>query len=141
MGAALQIGQVANRTGLTVDAIRFYEKSGLLPRPARSQGGYRLYQEQEIAELEFIQRAQRLGFSLQEIHELVLIQRHPEEACAHVRDLIAHKLAVVRGKLSELRRIERQLDRAMRQCSTALRRQSKDRNCCPVLSAIAKHED
>jgi DNA-binding transcriptional MerR regulator len=51
MGTApLQIGQVAQKTGLSVDAIRFYEKSGLLPRPARTQGGYRLYEEREVAE-------------------------------------------------------------------------------------------
>jgi DNA-binding transcriptional MerR regulator len=75
--ASLQIGQVAHKTGLSVDAIRFYEKSGLLPRPARTQGGYRLYAEREIADLEFIQKAQRLGFSLNEIRELFSIQRRP----------------------------------------------------------------
>jgi DNA-binding transcriptional MerR regulator len=68
--ASLQIGQVAQKTGLSVDAIRFYEKPGLLPRTSRTQSGYRLYQEREIADLEFIQKAQRLGFSLAEIREL-----------------------------------------------------------------------
>lgn len=72
--ASLQIGQVAQRTGLSVDAIRFYEKSGLLARPARTQGGYRLYEEREVADLEFIQKAQQLGFSLNEIRELFSIQ-------------------------------------------------------------------
>ena len=66
----LQIGRVAQRTGLSADTIRFYEKAGLLPRPARSSGGYRLYGEHAIADLEFIQKAQRLGFSLNEIREL-----------------------------------------------------------------------
>ena len=90
--ASLQIGQVAQKTGLSVDAIRFYEKSGLLARPARTQGGYRLYEEREVADLEFIQKAQQLGFSLNEIRELFSIQRHPHEVCVHVRDLIAQKL-------------------------------------------------
>jgi DNA-binding transcriptional MerR regulator len=67
MGPSLHIGHVAKRTGLTVDAIRFYEKAGLLPRPARTEGGYRLYHEREVADLEFIQKAQQLGFSLNEI--------------------------------------------------------------------------
>ena len=88
----LQIGQVARKTGLSVDAIRFYEKAGLVPRPARTQGGYRLYRQPEIADLEFIQKAQQLGFSLKEIRELFSIQRHPRETCVHVRDLIAQKL-------------------------------------------------
>jgi MerR family mercuric resistance operon transcriptional regulator len=139
MGTApLQIGQVAQKTGLTVDAIRFYEKSGLLPRPARTQAGYRLYEEREIADLEFIQKAQQLGFSLNEIRELFSIQRHPHEVCEHVRDLIAQKLAVVRDKITELRGMETQLAGALRQCRTALRQPAKHRDSCPVLEAITK---
>jgi DNA-binding transcriptional MerR regulator len=134
----LQIGQVAQRTGLSVDAIRFYEKSGLLPRPTRTQGGYRLYQEREIADLEFIQKAQRLGFSLHEIRELFSIQRHPPEVCIHVRDLIAQKLEVIRAKVAELERMEMELAGALRRCRTALRQPSKHQDSCPVLEAIAK---
>jgi DNA-binding transcriptional MerR regulator len=134
---ALQIGQAAQRTGLSVDAIRFYEKAGLLSRPVRSSGGYRLYGEQEIADLEFIQQAQRLGFSLNEIRELFAIRRHPDEACAHVRDLIVEKLAVVRGKLEELRALEKGLAGALKQCRKALRRPGRHRRSCPVLEEIA----
>lgn len=136
MEASLQIGQVAKRTGLTVDAIRFYEKSGLLPRPARTEGGYRLYHEREVADLEFIQKSQQLGFSLNEIRELFSIQRHPNEACAHVRDLIAAKLGVVRAKIAELQKLETDLAGALRSCGAALRKQSRQRDCCPVLKGI-----
>jgi MerR family copper efflux transcriptional regulator len=139
MGAAsLQIGQVAQRTGLSVDAIRFYEKSGLLPRLARTQSGYRLYEEREIADLEFIQKAQQLGFSLNEIRELFSIQRHPHEVCEHVRDLIAQKLGVIGAKIAELQAMETELAGALRQCRTALRQPSKHRDSCPVLEAITK---
>src|SRR5947209_3686171 len=127
MEGSLQIGQVAKKTGLTVDAIRFYEKSGLLSRPARTDGGYRLYREREIADLEFIQKAQQLGFSLNEIRELFSIQRHPDEACAHVRDLIGAKLAVIRAKIADLQILETDLEGALRQCRTALRKSSKQR--------------
>ena len=137
MGAtSLQIGKVAQKTGLSVDAIRFYEKSGLLPRPARTQGGYRLYEEREVADLEFIQKAQQLGFSLNEIRELFSIQRHPHEVCVHVRDLIAQKLCIVRAKIAELQAMETELAWALRQCRTALRQPAKHRDCCPVLDAI-----
>jgi MerR family transcriptional regulator, mercuric resistance operon regulatory protein len=138
--ASLQIGQVARKTGLSVDAIRFYEKSGLLPRPARTQGGYRLYEAGEIADLEFIQKAQQLGFSLNEIRELFSIQRHPHEVCEHVRDLIAQKLAVVRIKIAELQAMETELAGALRQCRTALRQPTKHRDSCPVLEAITGPE-
>lgn len=137
MAASLQIGEVAKKTGLTVDAIRFYERSGLLTCPARTQGGYRVYQEREVADLEFIQRAQLLGFSLNEIRELFSIQRHPNEACAHVRDLIAAKLGVVRTKLAELQKIEKDLAGALRKCRTVLRRPSKEPSCCPILKEIS----
>jgi DNA-binding transcriptional MerR regulator len=132
----LQMGEVAKRTGLTVDAIRFYEKSGLLQHPARTEAGYRLYQEREVGDLEFIQRAQQLGFSLNEIRELFSIQRHPDEACSHVRDLIAAKLTVVRAKIADLQKLEGDLGGALRLCRTALRKTSKQRNCCPVLKEI-----
>ncbi len=137
MGPSLHIGRVAKRTGLTVDAIRFYEKAGLLPRPARTEGGYRLYHEREVADLEFIQKAQQLGFSLNEIRELFSIQRHPDESCAHVRDLIAAKLGVVRAKIANLQKLETDLAEALRQCRTALRKPSKLRDCCPVLQEIS----
>jgi MerR family mercuric resistance operon transcriptional regulator len=132
----LQIGQVAQKTGLSVDAIRFYEKSGLLPHPARSDGGYRLYHQHEVADLEFIRQAQQLGFSLHEIRELLSIQRHPQEACAHVRDLMAQKLEVVRGKIEELRTLEAGLSGALRKCSKALRQPAKHQDSCPVLQEI-----
>jgi DNA-binding transcriptional MerR regulator len=131
----LQIGQVARKTGLSVDAIRFYEKSGLLPQPVRSNGGYRLYHQQQVADLEFIQQAQQLGFSLHEICELLTIQRHPQQACVHVRDLIAQKLAVVRSKIEELQTLEAGLSGALKKCSKALRRPAKEQNC-PVLEDI-----
>lgn len=136
MSATLQIGQVARKTGLTIDAIRFYEKAGLLPRPSRTQGGYRLYQDGEVADLEFIQKARRLGFSLSEIRELFSIQRHPDEVCGHVRDLIAQKLGVVRAKIAELQRMEIELAGALRQCRTALRQPTKHQDSCPVLLNI-----
>jgi DNA-binding transcriptional MerR regulator len=89
------------------------------------RGGYRLYHEREVADLEFIQKAQQLEFSLNEIRELFSIQRHPDEACAHVRDLIAAKLGVVRTKIADLQRLETDLAEALRQCRTALRKPSK----------------
>src|SRR6266481_4363245 len=121
----LQIGQVAQKTGLSVDAIRFYEKAGPLPRPARTEGGYRLYHQREIADLAFIQRAQRLGFSLGEIRQLFSIQRHPQQVCVHVRDLIEQKLAVVRAKIDELQKLEEGLAGALKECRKALRQPAK----------------
>lgn len=134
----LQIGRVAEKTGLSIDAIRFYEKSGLLPRPARSEGGYRLYHQREVADLEFIQKAQQLGFSLSEIRELFSIQRHQQEMCVHVRDLIVQKLAVVRSKIVELQSLEAKLATGLKHCRQALRQGAKHQASCPVLREITE---
>src|SRR5215470_12359913 len=99
MPQGLQIGALAQQTGLTVDAIRFYEKSGLIPRPSRTEGGFRLFRGEDAQSLKFIRRAQELGFSLQEIHELLILQHEDVEACIHVSELLLQKLAVVRGKI------------------------------------------
>ena len=74
MGQALHIGTAAKQTGLSIDTIRFYQKSGLLKPPARSAGGYRVFSETEIAELQFIARAQDLGFSLAEIKRAAVLK-------------------------------------------------------------------
>ncbi|WP_035357724.1 heavy metal-responsive transcriptional regulator [Edaphobacter aggregans] len=133
----VQIGKVASQTGMTIDAIRFYERSGLLPKPARSEGRYRIYHEQDIQKLKFIRRAQALGFSLQEIRELLLIQNEEVEACTHVRDLIEQKLVDVRAKLEQLRTLERELKNAHASCVKALARCGSSDDSCPVLEAIA----
>lgn len=137
----LQIGEVARKTGISVDAIRFYEKAGLLSQPARTKGGYRVYHQRELADLEFLQKAQQLGFSLKEIHELFSIQRHPHEACEHVRNLITQKLAIVRNKIQELEALESGLADALKRCRKASRQSAKHPDCCPVLQefATARH--
>jgi DNA-binding transcriptional MerR regulator len=106
-----------------------------LSRPARSNGGYRLYQEREIADLEFIQKAQQIGFSLQEIRELFSIQRHPQQVCEHVRDLIVQKLGLVRSKIDEMQRLEAGLADALKECRKSLRKPAH-KDSCPVLQEI-----
>src|SRR5215469_11326736 len=96
MGQSLHIGTAAKETGLSIDAIRFYQKSGLLKPPARTTGGYRVFTETEIAQLQFIASAQDLGFSLAEIGELLSLRNENGQACPEVRGLIHRKLQNVR---------------------------------------------
>src|SRR5215469_14155848 len=106
MDGGLQIGSAAKATGLSVDAIRFYQKSGLLRAPARTTGGYRVFSEAEIAQLQFIARAQDLGFSLAEIRELQSLRNENGRACPEIRGLIRRKLQNVREKIASLRQLE-----------------------------------
>ncbi len=94
-----QIGKAAEQNSLSIDTIRFYEKIGLLDKPARSQSGYRMFGASEIGDLRFISKAQELGFSLGEIRELLLVRRSGH-ACAAVREQLRRKLASVRQKMA-----------------------------------------
>jgi DNA-binding transcriptional MerR regulator len=138
MPQGLQIGTLAQQTGLTVDAIRFYEKSGLLKRPARTEGGFRLFKREDAADLRFIQKAQELGFSLREIRELLILQREDVEACSHVDDLLDQKLAAVRRKIVDLDKLKGNLEGASRKCKQALRKAgAAHTGSCPVLEELS----
>ena len=135
----IQIGKVSERTGLSVDAIRFYEKQRLLERPPRTDGGFRLFHQRDIQRIQFIRRAQRLGFSLPEIRELLLLQRDQPETCSHVRDLLRAKVAAIRGKIRELEAFEVDLTKSLRRCERQLKISGNShRGCCPMLEEVAR---
>ena len=130
----MQIGEIAKRTCLTVDAIRFYEKRKLLPSAVRSAGRFRLYGESSVERLHFIQQMQGLGFSLHEVGELIQLRERKIEACESVRQLLTAKLANVRAKLHELKRLETELEADFRKCSRELNhRRRHAAEPCPVL--------
>ncbi len=137
MAQALQIGQVARETGLTVDAIRFYEKQHLLNRAPRTEGGFRLFGARDVEHIRFIQRARELGFSLNEIRELLILQNTNSAACSHMRDLLQAKWSAVRDKISELQKLETQLAADLKKCERAVRKGELGHDYCPVLREIA----
>lgn len=139
MPQGLQIGALAKQTGLTVDAIRFYEKQGLLKRAPRSEGGFRLFGPADLRNVKFIRKAQELGFSLQDIRELLLLQDERVEACAHVRELLEQKLTSVRRKIDELQKLETSLKGALGKCNRKLKRLGTvHEECCPVLEELGR---
>lgn len=139
MGALLQIGDVATQTGLSADTIRFYERERLLPRAARSTGGFRLFSKSDIADLTFVRNAQELGFSLEEIRELMGLRNARFPDCGRVKKLLEHKISSVRTKIASLRRLERELQRTMIRCQANLRKAERGRpEDCPALSEISQ---
>jgi DNA-binding transcriptional MerR regulator len=133
----IQIGKVSDQTGLSIDAIRFYEKQRLLDRPPRSEGGFRLFNAQDIERIQFIQRAQQLGFSLPEIRELLVLRRDDGKTCSHMRDLLRVRLATVRDKIMELRLLEEQLSKSLRKCERKLKVSGDShKGGCPVIEEI-----
>jgi len=130
----MQIGEVAQRTSLTVDAIRFYEKRKLLLKADRSAGRFRLYAQDAVERLRFIQQMHGLGFSLREVGELIQLRERKVEACESVRELLTGKLADVRAKMRELRQLETELEADFRKCSRELNHRRRHAACpCPVL--------
>jgi DNA-binding transcriptional MerR regulator len=139
VGRAAKIGQVANETGLSIDTIRFYEKQGLLKRSARTEGGFRLFGAGEIETLKFVRKAQELGFSLNEIRELLILRTDHVPSCSHVKELLDQKLTAVEQKIAELRSLEMSLKRALRKCKRELKTATPGHeNCCPVLEEITR---
>lgn len=139
--SGIQIGKVSERTGLTIDAIRFYEKQRLLERPPRTEGGFRLFNTQDIERIQFIRRAQQLGFSIVEIRELLVLQREDGTACSHVRDLLKAKIEIVQKKIGELNALEQQLRKRLCKCEHSLRTLADaHKGRCPVLAEIG-HRD
>ena len=135
--SGMQIGELAKRTTLTIDAIRFYEKRRLLPKAARSAGGFRLYTTSDIEQLHFIRQMHALGFSLREIRELIELRTRKVAACESVRELVKDKLAGVRAKLHKLQKLEAELMADLRKCNKELkRRQRHSASACPVLEEV-----
>ena len=100
-----QIGELAKRTALSIDAIRFYERRRLLPPAFRSAGRFRLYTTDDIERLRFVQRIQRLGFSLEEIKQLMAIRADRAHACAAIRQFLKTKLDGVTTKIREFQQL------------------------------------
>jgi DNA-binding transcriptional MerR regulator len=114
-GASLKIGEVARLAGVGVETLRFYERSGLLNRPARSEGGYRLYDARALKTLEFIRRAQSLGFTLEEIKRIIAESSAGQRPCVEVRETVRRRLAELDKQMAQIRRYRNALATTLRQ--------------------------
>src|SRR5918992_3473803 len=101
---SLKIGEVAKASGIGIEALRFYERSGLLGRPGRTQSGYRVYDAEVLTRLDFIKRAQILGFSLHEIKQIIADKQAGRSPCQEVRRIVRHRLDELDEKMREIRR-------------------------------------
>ena len=126
----MQIGMVAKKIGLSVDAIRFYERNGLLPRPPRTAGGFRRYAENDVETLAFVRRVQGLGFKLSEIRGLLQLRGNRMQPCAPVQRRLQEKLADVQKRLTDLHKLGHELRLALRSCNRELRKRNAH---CPIL--------
>ena len=121
------IGDIAKKSAVTPATIRYYEEIGLLTAPPRSDGGYRRYSTATLEELEFIRKGQSLGFSLEEIGEILKLSRAGEAPCSHVLDLAQRNLAAAEDRIRQLQafrdrlasQIEKWKGKAMPNCNAS----------------------
>ncbi len=131
----LNIGEVAKRTGVTVETVRFYEKKGLIAPPARSESGYRQYPPETVKRVRFIQHAKEAGFTLKEIGEILALRRQHGTTCADIKLHATQKIEAVDQKIEDLRRIRQALERLILKC----RGRGPSREC-PILEELELDE-
>lgn len=131
--STLSIGKLAKQAEMSIDTIRYYEREGLITPPARLESGYRAYAPDVVGQLRFIRRAKELGFTLNEITELLALTSQAERDMAGMRVAAQAKLGVVEDKIQELQRIRKGLKRLVAACPGhgALAK-------CPIVNALSQ---
>jgi Cu(I)-responsive transcriptional regulator len=114
--STFSIGELAQATGTKVETIRYYERIGLLPSPARTGGNYRAYSRSHLERLSFVRRGRDLGFSLDEVRELLRLSDDREQSCADVDRIARLHLTEVERKLSDLKALRAELRQMVNQC-------------------------
>jgi Hg(II)-responsive transcriptional regulator len=124
------IKTVAQKAGIGIETIRYYQRIGLIEKPEKPLSGYRVYSEETITRLLFIQRAKELGFSLAEISNLLDLG---DGSCQETKELAAHKLEIINSKLHDLQAIACTLEKLIQSCESNSPHQG-----CPIITAILK---
>lgn len=129
----LTIGVLAERAGVGPETLRFYEREGLLPKPGRTAAGYRTYTLEAVARVQFIRSAKELGFTLDEIVELLALRVSHGKSCTTVRKRAAEKLVTIDAKLAELRRMRTALTSLITHCNG-----DEGTDDCTILDRISR---
>ena len=128
---AMTSGQLAKKSGVGVETLRFYEREGLLPKPARLASGYRQYPAEAVERVRFVRRAQLLGFQLKDIKELLALRENPDAGSGEVREKAVAKLADIDQRIKDLEVMRTELTRLVAACNG-----SGPAAGCPIIAAI-----
>ena len=126
----LSIGKLSKQSGVNIETIRYYEKIGVMPAPGRSAGGFRIYEPDHLKRLSFVRRGRQLGFSLDEIRNLLRLVDGHGHTCAEVHALMLSHLAEIRRKIRDLRRLQRAMAEMAARCS------GESVPECPIVDAL-----
>lgn len=126
-----QIGALSRHTGVNIETIRYYERSRLLPKPARTAGGYRTYTRADAERLLFIRRTRDLGFSIEDVRRLLGLADQRSRSCSSVHAVASEHLTEIKAKIADLRRMEKVLAAMVAQCEQGTMPE------CPLLETLA----
>lgn len=129
MQTKMKIGELARRTGFSTKAIRYYELLKLLPEPDRTESGYRLYGQKDVERLEFIEKAKHLGFSLEDIRDILILDEQQQRPCVHVLALLDQKLKQVDDVLRDLKDFRKELAGLRKESAEQIERLPADAIC------------
>jgi MerR family copper efflux transcriptional regulator len=129
----LTIGQLATKANVNLETIRYYERRGLIPEPPRNKSGHREYSLEEVKRTEFIKRSQALGFSLQEISELLSLRVEPDTTCADVKARVETKIEDIEKRITDLEQIRKALLCLSKRCTG-----KGPVGRCPILEELYK---
>ncbi len=125
------IGALSKRTGVIIETIRYYERIGILPKPPRTEGGHRVYDQHHLKRLTFIRRSRELGFSLEDVRALLNLVDGGDYTCAEVKSITLDHANTIRRKVADLRRMERVLKDMASQCDGG------DVPECPIVETLS----
>lgn len=129
----LKTGELAQKAGVNKETIRFYENKGLLPKPERTDGGYRQYSQSDVDRLIFIKNAKELGFALVEIKELLAVADGDIYKCCDVRKIAENKLEHISVQIKQLTKLKKTLTKLVTECQTATTIKN-----CPIIESLSK---
>ena len=132
----IRIGVLAEKTGATVETIRYYEKQGLLPEPFRSQSNYRLYNDSHVERLNFILRCRTLDMTLEEVRTLLGYWDAPNKECSEVNNLLDKHILAVEQQIAQLNQLRQHLTELRKKCTTGSRAES-----CGILNTLADNPE
>jgi len=139
MNSGMKIGELAKATGLTTKTIRYYELNRLLKEPERTESGYRIYGEADVERLEFVKKAKRLGLSLEEIREILVLHEQSQAPCVHVLALLDRKLHQVEDIIRELEEFRRELMRLRVESQVRLEQLPEESRICGIIERGVHH--
>lgn len=131
------IGQLAQKVGVNIQTIRYYEKFGLIEKNIEEESGYRKYSESDVEKMQFIRRAKDLGFTLKEISELLSLKIEPTTKCKEIRKITDERIASIELKIFELNKMKDALSKVAKMCD-----KPNAPICeCPILNALSSEDE